>query len=199
MCSSDLRLIDQHFEDEVNEWRGKMNPDQYEAVRAYTGSTYKEMNKYLRDGKMGTGESPYLEKLIRDCDKGVGKQQIMENMLVWRKSSAALLNDLGLHYEGNPQAFVNEAMRRVGSVVRDKGFTSTSTKTDRWYGAVHYEIKVPKGSSAAYVNQISKNRGEMEVVINRGTMYRITGARVQTIDGSTHPVIELEIVGRKTR
>ena len=191
--------IDEHYKDTVNDWWNKLPADQRIGVREYTGSTYTQMNNYLRKNKFGKGENPYIEKLIRDCERGIAKQKLPESVMVWRKSSAQLLEKLGLTYAGDPEAFVKETQRRVGSTVKDKGFTSTSTKTNRWSGSVHYEIKIPKGASAAYVNQISEHEGEMEIIINRGTIYRVTGARTQYIDGGMRPVVELEIVKRTTK
>lgn len=186
--------IDEHFKPDVDEWVERMDSDEHAAVNTYTGNKYKAMNKYLREGKYGTGENPELEKLIETCERGISKFLLKENVKVWRKSTADLLNKLGIPYNSNPEEYAKAISRCVGSVIQDKGFGSTSAKTTKWFGQVHYEIRLPKGSNAAYVNPISQNDRELEVIVNRGAEYRIVGARTQTVKGTLVPVVELELI-----
>lgn len=192
-----------HFQGEVDRWRDKMSANEEEAVATYTGSSYQEINDYLRNDKYGTGDDKYYEQLIRQCDNGLKKFRLNENIEVHRRSTDDLLRSLNVRMSDfiddwgdlDKTAYVNEIKTRVGSLVHDKAFMSTSTQRDTWSGSVHYIIRVPRGSSGAYVEHISRNAGEREFLLNRGTRLRVDGAEV--VGG--YPTVTLTVVGRKLK
>ena len=80
-----------------------------------------------------------------------------------------MLSELGI---GNVTA-QNKTMF-IGTIVEDKGFTSTSPAPSGGFpGDIEYVIKVPKGSQAMYVDSISRNRGEEELLINCGGKFMV--------------------------
>ena len=164
------------------------------------------MNEYLRDGKMGSGENPSLEKLILNCQKGLKKFKLDEDLRVYRQSSSQLLEQLGIpSYDsgspwsgGNKSEFMKVLKSRIGSVVKDHGFTSTSMLKDAWGGDVKYEINIPKGTNCAYVAHMSQHHSEMELLLNRGSSFRITGVREE----GGYPVVTMKVIktsGRKSK
>ena len=192
------REEDKFFQNDYDEWRPKMTKAEYNGVREYTGATYRQMNKYLREGKYGSGENETLEKLIKNCYGGIKKFALKDNTLVYRSSSDDLLkqlsaNGITLEYPQSisPSQFVANVKRFIGSTVVDKGFTSTSTRSNTWDGRVRYNIRVPKGTNAAYVNHMSQHKSEFEMILNHGTKFKITGAHVNS-NGT--PVVDMIVV-----
>lgn len=193
-----------HFKNDSLKWQSKMNKDELNAVQLYTGHSYREINKYLRNGLMGSGKDEHMEQIIRNAFNGLNKFELKEGIMVYRKSSSSLLSDLGVSYseglwgvnQADLKSFVDKINTRIGSVVQDKGFTSTSTRKDVWAGDVHYEIRVPAGTSGAYVEHVSVHQSEKEFILNHGTYYKVTGARIE----NNVPVVTLQVVkasGRK--
>lgn len=200
--SKHMQEIDDHFQKPSDEWRDKMSEQEYNGVYKYTGSSYIQMNQYLRDGKMGSGENPNLEKLILNCQKGLKKFKLDEDLRVYRQSSSQLLEQLGIPsyvggFWGNKPEFMSVLKSRIGSVVKDHGFTSTSMLKNAWSGDVKYEINIPKGTNCAYVAHMSQHHSEMELLLNRGTSFRITGVREE----NGHPIVTMKVIktsGRKS-
>ena len=193
MNHEDYGYEKKHFQTASDTWRKKMLSDERKAVESYTGSGYRAMNSYLRHGNMGSGDDPAMEEKILNAENGIAKFKLSENMTVYRKSSSALLADLGVYYSEfshNVEGFVADMKARIGSIVRDKGFTSTSTRRSTWSGDVQYIIRVPKGTSCAYVEHISQHPSEREMILNRGTNFKVVSARVE----HDVPVIELQVV-----
>ena len=190
------------FQNAVDEWTGKMTEDEQRDVGVYTGYKYEDINKYLRDESMGSGEWPSMEEIIKNATSGINKFTLEHDMYVFRRSTSDLLSELGLtfHAGDDANAFVREVQASVGSKVADRGFVSTSVKHINWSGDVRYEIQVPKGTSCAYVDHISHNRGERELLLNRSTEFKIVGARVEKATEwfeTDKPVVILRVVGRK--
>ena len=155
---------------------------------------------------MNSGENPYIEKLIRDCQRGLNKFKLDEDLRVYRQSSSQLLEQLGIPSyntgiwgdSGNKSEFMSALKSRIGSVVKDHGFTSTSMLKDAWGGDVRYEINIPKGTNCAYVAHMSQHHSEMELLLNRGTSFRITGVREE----GGEPVVTMKVIrapGRKSK
>lgn len=187
-----------HFKNDSLSWQGKMSKDELNGVVRYSGSTYRAMNDYLRTGKMGSGYDEKLEKLITDCSNGLSKYTIKENLLVYRKSSAALFNQLGVSLGYSFQSredFVKSINSFAGSIVTDKGFTSTSTRSKTWGGDVHMEIRVPKGTNGAYIEHVSQHSSEKELLLNKGTNFKIVSARME----DNHPVVVLKVINKSSK
>lgn len=145
-------------------WRDEISPEELNGVRTYTGSGYSEMNKYLR-GKISATR---FEDEIKHAMAALEKASLPEEVIVRRGTDYNILTELGVE--------ISEANKDklIGSVVTDKGFMSTSPSPRGGFsGTIEYIIKVPKGSQAMYVDPISVNRGEEELLINRGGGYII--------------------------
>lgn len=190
------------FQSAVDEWTDKMSNAEQKGVIDYTSYHYREINRYLRAKNMNSGEMPSVEKTIKNATKGISKFTLEHDMYVYRRSSSDLLSELGLSFTSgqDANAFAKEVQAFIGSKVSDRGFVSTSVRNINWSGAVRYEIQVPKGTSCAYVDHISANNGERELLLNRNTEFKIVGARVEKGKDwleSDSPVVILRVVGRK--
>lgn len=180
------------FGQELTDWERELNnnPEQFNSLYNYTGSFYKAANSYLRKTKKSdyAGYSPTdLKARIKEIDTALSKFDLKNNIMVYRGSTNHLI--------GGAKT-VDDVKKIVGSVVRDKGFMSTSTrKSSAFSDDVHYEIKVPKGKDrGAYVGGVSHFGHEKEFLLNRGTQFKVLGAR----EGKYGKlIVQLEVVGRK--
>lgn len=155
------------MEDWCDDWLKTISKNELESVQEYTGTAYEVMNEYLRgisDKYVGDWE----KEQIKQVTEALKKASLPKETIVRRGSNYNMLRELG--------ADISEANKdkMIGSLVTDKGFTSTSPSLDGGFdGAIEYIIKVPKGSQAMYVDNISLNQGEQEILINRGGRFII--------------------------
>ena len=180
------------FGQELTDWERELNnnTEQFNSLYNYTGTFYKAANSYLRKTKKSDyiGYSPTdLKTRIKAIDTALSKFDLKNNIMVYRGSTNHLI--------GGAKT-VEDVKKIVGSVVRDKGFMSTSTrKSSAFSDDVHYEIKVPKGKGrGAYVGTVSHFGHEKEFLLNRGTQFKVLGAREGKFGKL---IVQLEVVGRK--
>lgn len=142
------------------------------AIKHYTSSGYKSMNRALRYG-LATG-TPEINNLTNWLERA----KLPEEIVVSRKVSSDYAE------------FLMENTK-VGSVFVDYGFASTSVSHGTWSGDVKMEIKLPAGAKAALVDHLSANQGEKEVLVQRGSRFRVVG---YTSTGWKKGTIQLEYV-----
>ena len=123
------------------------------------------MNNYLRKISSDTSYKDEIDW----CTEALRKAKLPEDVIVRRGSDYNMLKELG-SYEMTEQ----NKNRVIGGLVRDKGFMSTSPSPNGGFsGNIEYVIKVPKGSQAMYVANISAYESEQELLINRGGKFMI--------------------------
>lgn len=136
------------------------------ALKSYTGSRYKDINKFLRKGP-----PPQESKIVADMDKAFDKVAekggLSGGVTVYRGMRSHNLQIEGISLT-------------EGTVIHDKGFMSTSAREGaaKRFGNVHFEIDVPKGTKAAYLERVSKHTKEKELLLARGTKIRIKSVTV---------------------
>ena len=161
MRKQDLRAMESWCDD----WLKEISPAERDSIEIYTMSAYFDMNSYLRGQISSTS---YVDE-IKQVTAALKKASLPEEVIVRRGSDYNILTELGVD--------ISEANKGklVGAIVTDKGFMSTSPDAYGGFGrrAIEYVIKVPKGSQAMYIDPISVNRGERELLINRGGKYII--------------------------
>ncbi len=130
------------------------------------------VNPYLREGLEGDPSSPEFNSTIKQMDAAID-------------ISSPLKSDAEF-YRGIPTEFAPEF--KVGTVIKDKGFTST-TKSRRYakdfiedsFGegaGTRLRILVPKGTKALDINTVSGREfsrmdWQKEVVLKRGSSFRV--------------------------
>lgn len=159
------------MQDSLEPW----TPGQRDALQTYTGSAYTSMNTALRNGMRAT-------QTIKEAQKGM--RALSQDMLLHRGTSFA---QFGLGSYEN-------ALQSIGKTVTDEGFFSTSVGgSPAFGGAVKIEVEVPKGTYGAFVDHISRHRGENELILAAGTKFKVltvkkqgyqTLIRVRAIPGS---------------
>ena len=170
------------------QWGSSIPKEEKKAVIAYTGGDYWDMNEALRAGR---DKGSRIDELNDLCFKGMQKASLPEDLIVRRGSDYNMLWDLGAGREFTQ----DDIPKFVGSIVKDKGFMSTSPMASGGFsGNIEYVINVPKGTEAVYVDSISLHKGEKEVLINADYNFKVEdieldrgGRRVKKIFMSVIP------------
>lgn len=139
-----------------------------EAFGNYTGAMYKTVNPRLRAGKSVSSDD---KEDLAIMDKAFAKASLSQAVTVYRGLAPEIASKL-----------------TVGSSFKDGGFTSTSTDKDigRMYtnigggGSALMEIRVPKGAKAISVKSASQFTKENEILLNRGSSFRVVGEKAAT-------------------
>lgn len=126
------------------------------AVKSYTASGYGPINEALRNS---TGvHSLEIANQVKRLDSAIAKQKpFAQPVILSRKTSL-------------PQ-WTNNA--KVGSVIQDNGFLSSSTNGGTWSGSVRLKALIPAGAKGLWVDDMSSNSGEAEVILPRGSQFHI--------------------------
>ena len=81
-------------------------------------------------------------------------------------------------YRGLAKNYMDEIRDglKVGDVLEDKGYVSTSTdiETAERFGEYVMEVLIPKGSRASSVDHLTSTSGESEVLIDAGAKFEVT-------------------------
>jgi len=149
----------------------KMSPAEASHIVAYSGSTYTSLNRQLREEKV----EPKMWGHVNGLNAALEKLPVHEGE-VYRKAS--LKSDVHEQY-------------KVGIVVEERGFTSTSTNKDVWHGNVHFTIKSLTGRR---IEKLSKHKSEKEVLFRSGTRFRVTRREEQTNALGKRTIIHMEEV-----
>lgn len=153
---------------------------QKEAMLNYTGAMFRDLNPRLRAGK---GPAPADKADLTSMDAAFAKASTSEAVTLYR----GVQGDFA-------------AKLKVGSSFQDGGFTSASS--DKGAADVFarssrdavLEIRVPKGSKAISVRELSQfGKSEQEVVLNRGGTFKVV-QRTEA-QGDNPAQIVLEYVG----
>lgn len=142
-----------------------LSKDQRFALREYSGGRYRDINHTLR-GKDWTYSD--TQKLIDDLDAVFDKgAATTEPMTVRRRVQGAK------HMFGEPG-------ERVGKMFTDPGFISTTEHDEgsTFFGQDELEIRLPTGTPAVRLGDTSQNANEREVLLRRGTRFKVQSDKV---------------------
>jgi len=192
------------------DWENKelMNlpQEQLDALRLYTGSSFEEMNGYLRLLGRGlskeqaiadSGIRPNQLEAIEKAKKGLSSIKTTESLYLRRGTN---LGDLAGFMPGDFDDNVDKLSRLSveelnkkfsGTVGLYSGFTSTSSLWDRGFSnPVEIIFHAPPGTSASSIMNISHyGTNEGETLLNAGTMVRILS--VEESDGHMYSRIRI--------
>lgn len=192
----------------------KLTQTQISALSEYTGSSYDEMNSYLRylaGGKSPTeatrlsGISKSQLKAVKQAKKGL-EQTALEKDLVLRRGTD--LGDLAGFMDGdfcsNMSSLVDMSIDELktkfeGTTGTYAGFTSTSSIYDKGFdGKVEMIIYAPKGTQGSSIMGISQyGTEEGETLLNAGT--EVLVHKIEKSDGHKSSLVRVfvEIIGNK--
>ena len=168
-----------------------------EAIEAYTGAQYFNMNGILRNYNkwkkemVSRLEDEAFEEYELEDEKDI--RQFVNNQLreveheaeLYTKYLRNALNKAKtkknmITYRGISSSYINEIMDnlKIGDSIVDAGFISSSTDKNVARGFANengyiMEILIPAGSHATSVDHISTNNGEEEVLIENNSTFEI--------------------------
>jgi hypothetical protein len=144
----------------------KLSSSQIAAIRAYTGTAYRTMNRYLREG--GRVERKTLD-YIAEIDRALSDNPAPARIIVYRGVSETYADELA----GNGLA--------IGDIIRDKGYLSTSRRKDVAEGFMSgdegllFVVQIDPGALALDVSAFSDYPHEAETLLTRDAPLRVVG------------------------
>ncbi|MGW2643304.1 ADP-ribosyltransferase, partial [Streptomyces sp. NPDC001393] len=167
-----------------NDFLDNLDPKSKDALERYSSFYYKHINGQLRKfDKYGPSAAlePKVQELVDNMDRVMGDRPVPEDIMVVRGTDITHLElDSPLEMEGNSY--------------REPGFLSTSLGKDAAfdYKPVILHLRVPKGAPALWIDHISVNKGERELLLARRTSYRVTRV-FQDSTGQYHAYGEVQL------
>jgi hypothetical protein len=161
-----------------SKWAKGLNQSQRNAIEDYRHDAWKELNEGLRSEKGLGGLTPSLRRMAKHLDAALAKHPLPEAVTVVRSID---LKSAGIA----PDQLV------PGRQILDKGYTSTSLDPHKAWVGQRLEIRLPKGTPAAYVNIVGEgNKGEFELLVSRDVeQYRVVGVK-----DDSHRTVVLEAI-----
>lgn len=157
-------------------WQSKTNKalswEGRQAMSDYTGSGYREMNSMLRGVNLNYYGANDIQRLKRSTDLVRESMHPTTQDVVVRRGMGTHIFGPG----GNTKITADEMMATVqpGDQFIEGGFMSTSiNRGHSWSGDVLLELKVPKGTSAAWAQSISVHKQEYEILLDAGTRIEV--------------------------
>lgn len=168
-------------------------------IRQYSGSSYEEMNGYLRYLQQGFSEEDAIRKSgissgqlksIKDAIKGLNNVTLDEDFVLRRGSSIGDIAGLFMQgdYRDNKSLLRSKTTEELndmfqGAVGNYGAFTSTSSIWEKGFsGNVEYIIYAPKGTHASSIMGISQfGTSEGETLLNANTTVRCV--KIEDSDG----------------
>lgn len=192
LFSGDNYNADLHHEAvnfDINRWNA-LTPEQRSGIYDYTDSYYRQMNKYLRFGIPAYDQNANLQR-IQNCTEGIKAYgNLQEDCVLWRGSSRGIVASMF----GVDEAKMSDAsylQSRLGSVITDKGILSSAVDEAAAWGAdVKIKIYAHKGVNAFYVEPISANKFEFEVLWNRDSSFKLHSFKTNVHGEVSEMVIE---------
>ncbi|WP_037683091.1 ADP-ribosyltransferase, partial [Streptomyces cellulosae] len=162
-----------------NKFLDDLPPESREALRTYSGNEYDLINGHLR---FGDKVDDSLKHTIAEMDKVMGARPVPEDVMIVRGT--------GVDHIRIGDRPLKSPMQMQGGVFDDKAYTSTALgKTppppfDQ--KPVHMHLRVPKGTPALWIDHISKYPGERELLLAKGSTYKVTRVFLDATDGKWH-------------
>jgi hypothetical protein len=145
----------------ITELHAKLTHDEVKAIKAYTDGAYKALNQQLRRGQPMT---PEQYTTAAQLDTALAKAKITKDTFVYRG-----LGDAAEKFFG-PEPV-------IGTIIIDNGYISTAKTKEKAWGGAKCSIAVKKGQKGMDVQSRSLHPGEKEVMLPRGSMFKITGVK----------------------
>ncbi|MCM3747446.1 minor capsid protein [Paenibacillus pasadenensis] len=141
-------------------WIGELTSAEEGAVKLYSGSSYSEINRHLRQA--ATNE--HWDRIIESISTGLQKFPLREAIEVYRGLSQNVFG-------------TSDPDELVGMRVRDMAFMSTSLLPSSAFGGqVKLVLRLPPGTIGAPIQSLSDFPNEFEFLLDKGTEYEIIEA-----------------------
>ncbi|MFE9764301.1 ADP-ribosyltransferase [Streptomyces sp. NPDC005808] len=143
-----------------NDFLDNLDPEAHNALHTYSDHYYTQINDPLRE-KVKLSDD--MQHVVDNMDRVMGSHPVPENIMVVRGTDVSYLK-------------LRSLLEMQGNIYDDLGYTSTSLGKDPAFAfqPVHLHLRVPEGTPALWIDHISANKGERELLLARGTEYKVT-------------------------
>lgn len=203
-----VKDIDSNFAkklDKCAENLNKLNESEQDAIFEYTGEGYYDINKYLL-GDLRRDEQLYaddqLESIIQKLDSSMDKSKLPEDLVVYHGIDFYKLKsrpDLKKQFDTDGAIFKSDTFMSASALP----FIAEEFASNRIYGkneepkpGILLEIRVPKNSRALYIESLSENKEEAELLIDRGSKFKVVDRKVSSVSSpnSSRPPTKVDTV-----
>ncbi len=154
--------------------------EQRAALTLYTGGRFRRINGARRFGKANPADLAAGDRMR------TAMREVPQDITVHRIATGAAFG-----FPDSRTIPADQMAGLVGRTFHDPGFTSTTVNSRR--GFVRMNISVPAGTRGAYVESITKNKGETELILDAGTHYKIISVKTNH-EGDT--IMDVIVVGQ---
>ena len=163
------------------QWQKSLSSDEKEAISAYAGSYYQDINDHLR-GIVDLSADKNIPTIVKDLDSTISKFPLNKDITVFRGVNVDAVENLLKENK------ISKYSDLVGKTYKDNGYMSTSAiKNIEQFGSkkVQMELQIPKGiGKGAYINELSGfTDEEYEFLIKRGSEFEILEVKEDNIYG----------------
>lgn len=160
-----------------NAYKKTLSSYETEAVLAYSGSAYEQINKGLRNG------SKVNANVVKRIDSAISKSSVQQTTLVFRGA-------------GGPNAVKHFKNMKIGDAYIEKGYSSTSArKGSAFPGRVVMHITIPKGGKGAPIP--SEHPIEREILLPRNQKFMVDNIEHSTTsNGKERLILHLTAIQR---
>ncbi len=144
----------------------KLSPQEMKAVRRYTDEEYFDMNNVLRQDALDVAD-PKLKDRIQHLTDALNKASLPFPMKLQRGTDEHEVRGLSSQ--------LGRVGLKAGDVVTFKAFVSAGAAEGSGFAdkPVQFNIAVPKGAKGLYVEHMTENPGENEVILQRGLRFKL--------------------------
>lgn len=198
-------------------WMDLISEAGKQGIKRYSGSSYEEMNTYLRYLQAGLSEADAISRSgisssqlssVKAAIRGLNKVKLDDDYVLRRGTTLGDIAGAFMtgDYSANKRTLYNMSVDELnnmfaGAVGQYGAFTSTSSLWDRGFsGDVEVVFYAPKGTSASSIMSISNfGTGEGETLLNAGTTVRCI--KIESSDGHKGSGIRvfMEILTKKSK
>jgi len=147
-------------------WTKTVTKEEKDAIFRYTASGWYSINRILRGKNREDDFNLDFRGDKQKLDSALSRSTIPSNVKAYRGMC-----------KGDKCA-ERISQLQPGDTFTDKGYTSTSLVANiAFRKRVMVNITVPKGTKAAYIDHLSENKGEYELLIARNSTFRVDAVR----------------------
>lgn len=178
-ASGSSSTLSAHVKKEEAENFKLFTSEESSAITTYTGGSYREINKALREDKYSSASSN-IKKAIDGAKSALSKARTSEDRVYRRgvgfDAIPGMLGDPNLTKAQLVESLKSDASAYNSGtrVVFDKAFMSATPFTSGGFGGdVDLRIFAPAGTHASYIASHSNYSSEKETLFNAGTKFRL--------------------------
>lgn len=203
----DVEAADQYHREKTEKIWGILSTSEKKALWKYTGSSYIDINKALRQDIVSTS-SQDIQEYIAEMTKAIDQCTLDDDIRVRRGVSANGLSGL-LNVNVEKLKDIEIQKKLIGSNCLEKGFVSTGIVDGVGFSGINLEIYLSKGSKAIYAEPFSQYGGtntsgtwdgvqmagyvgrEAELIIQRNSKFKVKEIRADESGHITDVVLVL--------